>query len=121
MQNAKILLIDRDRSNCQELRAVLEPAGYQIRQEYDGITALVEIDRDRPDLIISGMDLPRLGGLKLVRAIKDHDETKAVPVIFLTKHSDAKSMIEGINAGAKYYVTKPFENDELLSKVKKAL
>lgn len=121
MQNAKILLIDHDRSHCHALRSCLEPAGYTINEQYDGVAALVDIDRDRPDLIIAELDLPRLGGLKLVRAIKGHDDTKAVPVIFLTKRSDAKSMIEGINAGAKCYVTKPFENEELLSKVKKAL
>ena len=59
--------------------------------------------------------------MTFVKAIKGHTRTKPVPVIFLTAKNDPKTMIAGINLGARFYVTKPFQIDELLAKVKKAL
>ena len=65
--------------------------------------------------------MPNLDGLTLAKAIKAYKDTKSIPLIFLTAKGDTMSMIEGINVGAKYYVTKPFQMDDLLSKVEKVL
>ena len=59
--------------------------------------------------------------MTFVRAIKSHRETRHIPVIFLTAKSDSRSVVEGINLGAKFYITKPFSIDDLLSKVQRAL
>src|SRR6185312_14932928 len=62
-----------------------------------------------------------LDGMGFVKAIKGHNQTQKIPVIFLTAKTDPRSMIDGINVGARFYVTKPFQIDDLLAKVQKAL
>ena len=65
--------------------------------------------------------MPMLDGLTMVDAIKKHRGTEDIPVIFLTAKATPKDVIEGINVGAKYYITKPFKIDELLSKIRRIL
>ena len=93
---------------------------YDVSEAAD-VDGLRKIDESPPELIIADVMMPNLDGLTLVKALKNHNETKSVPVIFLTAKGDARSMIEGINVGAKYYVTKPFQMDDLLGKVGKVL
>jgi DNA-binding response OmpR family regulator len=75
----------------------------------------------RPDIMICDMMMPNLDGLEFVKAVKAHSDTQRIPVIFLTAKTDPRSMIDGINVGARFYVTKPFAIDDLLSKVRRAL
>jgi DNA-binding response OmpR family regulator len=65
--------------------------------------------------------MPNLDGVEFVRAIKANQNTQKIPVIFLTAKTDPRSMIEGINVGARFYVTKPFQIDDLVVKIKRAL
>ena len=103
------------------LERALKAQGFQVEVAKDGLEGLVKIDRIKPDLIIADIMMPRLDGLTFARAIKAHDETKTIPIIFLTARGDPRSMIEGINGGARFYLTKPFSIEDLVSKVKKAL
>jgi DNA-binding response OmpR family regulator len=90
-------------------------------QATDGVKGLTALEEIEPDLIICDIMMPRLDGMTFVKAIKRNAGTRSVPVIFLTAKNDPRSVVEGINVGAKYYVTKPFALDELLSKIQKAL
>jgi DNA-binding response OmpR family regulator len=65
--------------------------------------------------------MPNLDGVEFVKAIKANPVTQKIPVIFLTAKTDPRSMIEGINVGARFYVTKPFQIDDLLAKIRRAL
>jgi DNA-binding response OmpR family regulator len=116
-----ILIIEDDASVRTLLEKSLGAKGYATISCGDGLEGLTELERSRPDLIIVDIMMPRLDGMTFVKAIKGNDRTKPIPVIFLTAKNDPKSMIQGINLGAKYYVTKPFALDELMSKVAKAL
>ncbi len=116
-----ILIIEDDVSVRTLLSKSLSAKGFTVRVCVDGLEGLTELERQRPDLIIVDIMMPRLDGMTFVRAIKGNEKTSPIPVIFLTAKNDPKSMIEGINLGAKYYVTKPFQLEELLSKVGKAL
>lgn len=117
----QIVVIDDDAADRGRVQEFLQAQGFEVRAFDDGVRALVEIDASQPGLILLEMDLPRLGGVDLARAIRAHAETRHIPVMFLSKKTDPRSMIEGINVGAKSYMTKPFEADDLLSKVKKAI
>jgi DNA-binding response OmpR family regulator len=117
----KILIIEDDVSVRTLLSKTLSAKGFVVSVCMDGLEGLTELERSRPDLIIVDIMMPRLDGITFVKAIKGNDRTSPIPVIFLTAKNDPKSMIEGINLGAKYYITKPFQLDELLSKVGKAL
>jgi DNA-binding response OmpR family regulator len=116
-----ILVIEDEPAVQTLLRKQLTANGYQVTVAADGLDGLMKLETIRPDLVISDVMMPNLDGIEFVRAIKQHQETQRIPVIFLTAKSDPRSMIEGINVGARFYVTKPFQIDDLLSKVKRAL
>ena len=121
MANETILVIEDDPSVRTLLTKALAGKGYKVETSEDGLAGLTRLESLRPDLIIVDIMMPRLDGMTFVRAIKGHDHTKQLPVIFLTAKNDPKTMIQGINLGARFYVTKPFQIDELLAKVQKAL
>jgi CheY-like chemotaxis protein len=73
------------------------------------------------DLIVTDVMMPQMDGLTLSKELKKDPHLSRIPVVMLTAKSGAASMIEGINAGARHYVTKPFKPDDLLAKAKKAL
>ncbi len=74
-----------------------------------------------PDLIVTDVMMPRMDGVSLAKEIKKHPQLARLPVVMLTAKARPTDMIEGINAGARSYVTKPFKADDLIAKVKKAL
>lgn len=117
----KILVIEDDASVRTLLSKSLGARGYTVETCDDGLAGLTALEKSRPDLIIVDIMMPRLDGMTFVKAIKGHQVTKPIPVIFLTANNDPKTMIAGINLGAKHYVTKPFQLDELLNKVSKAI
>ncbi|MBX3247653.1 MAG: response regulator [Myxococcales bacterium] len=89
----------------------------------DGMEALVWL-RDSgtvPDLVLSDVMMPRLDGLALAQRLKQDPKLSRVPVIFLTAKGTPKDVIAGIQAGARHYLTKPFQREELLEKVSKVL
>jgi DNA-binding response OmpR family regulator len=120
-EGKSILVIEDDPSVQTLVRKALGMYGFTVTLADDGLDGLMKLEKLRPDLIIADMMMPRLDGMAFVKAIKGRGETRSIPVIFLTAKSDPKSMIEGINVGARYYVTKPFQIEDLVSKVQKAL
>ncbi len=87
----------------------------------DGLDGLMKLEQLKPDLIVCDVMMPNLDGMEFVKAIKGHDGTQKIPIIFLTAKTDPRSMIDGINVGARFYVTKPFQLDDLLGKISRAL
>lgn len=117
----QILVIEDDASVRTLLDKSLRARGYDVVTCDDGLAGLTLLERLVPDLIIVDIMMPRLDGMTFVKAIKGNEHTKPIPVIFLTANNDPRTMIAGINLGAKHYVTKPFQLDELLGKVAKVL
>jgi len=103
------------------LKKQLAANGFQVTVAGDGLDGLMKLENMKPDLIICDLMMPNLDGMGFVKAIKGHNQTQKIPVIFLTAKTDPRSMIDGINVGARFYVTKPFQIDDLLAKVQKAL
>jgi DNA-binding response OmpR family regulator len=120
-QQSHILVIEDDVAVRTLLEKSLTAKGYRVTLARDGLEGLTYLESGRPDIIVVDIMMPRVDGMTFVRAIKGHSETKPIPVIFLTAKNDPRSMIEGINVGAKFYVTKPFQMDELVTKIEKAL
>ena len=90
---------------------------YEVQDAADGLQALLKTNQNKFDLIITDITMPNLDGFKLAKALKNREETKNIPIIFLTAKSDPQSVIEGINVGAKKYLNKPLSNEELLTTV----
>ena len=121
MSGQTILIIEDDPSVRALVQKALSAKGFVVEAAEDGLEGLKHLESHSPDLIIVDIMMPRLDGMTFVKAIKKHGDTKPIPVIFLTAKNDPKTMIEGINVGARFYITKPFQLDELISKVDKAL
>jgi DNA-binding response OmpR family regulator len=122
MADAKRILVIEDDTHAREMVArLLTKNGYDVKEAENGLEALRALETFQAQLIIADVIMPELDGLTFVKALKNRRETKAIPVIFLTAKSDPLSMIEGINVGAKFYITKPFQIEDVLSKVNKVL
>lgn len=115
------MIIEDDPSVRTLLDKALTAKGYRVSLVSDGLEGLTSLETQTPDLLIVDIMMPRLDGMTFVKAIKANPSTAEMPVIFLTAKNDPRSMIDGINVGAKFYVTKPFQIDELIRKIEKAM
>lgn len=120
-QRSTILVVEDDETLRKMLVRILSELG-TVREARDGVEALALASDDPvPRLIVTDVMMPRMDGLELARRLKATPRTSHVPIVMLTAKSGAKDLIEGVNAGARVYVTKPFKVDDLKSKAKKAM
>jgi DNA-binding response OmpR family regulator len=117
----RVLVVEDDIALVALVSRALSSQGYEVETARDGLEGLTKLDQAPPHLLIIDVMMPQLDGMTFVRAIKAHRETRHIPVIFVTARSDSRSVVEGINLGAKFYITKPFSIDDLLTKVQRAL
>ncbi len=99
----------------------LEKASYHVRWGENGREALELVEQDPPDLIISDIEMPEMTGYELCRSVKNDSRLKRIPFILLSTLSSPEDIIEGLQAGADNYVTKPYESEYLLGRVKSLL
>jgi two-component system response regulator MprA len=113
----KILVVDDERAVRDSLRRALELEGYEIELAGDGREALYRLDTDsQPDAVILDVLMPGLDGLEVCRRIRANGNS--VPVLMLTARDAVENRVEGLDAGADDYVTKPFALEELLARVR---
>ena len=111
---AKTVLIADDDPDIQQLVALrLQRAGYRTILADDGQAALDLALADPPDLAVVDWSMPRLDGIALTRALREHAQTAGVPVLLLTAHAQADDARIGYDAGADAYVQKPFPAETL--------
>lgn len=116
-----ILIVDDDLALLNMIETMLSQIG-KVTRATDGMEALELIQRGlRPDVIVTDLMMPRVDGIKLCEQVKKNPQTSKIPVIMLTAKGTPRNVIEGINVGARHYITKPFKTEELVSKVKKSL
>ena len=118
---ARVLVVEDDPGTQSLLQKQLESTGFRVTIAGNGLQGLMQLEQAVPDVIICDMNMPELDGVGFVRAIKAKNETRKIPVIFLTASNDPRHMVDGINVGARFYLTKPFEMDELIAKIKRVL
>lgn len=116
------VLVIEDEPAIQELITVnLQIAGYRVLQALDGNQAQTHIRAALPDLILLDWMLPGASGLRLARDLRATDRTRGIPLIMLTAKGSEEDKVEGLEAGADDYVTKPFSPRELLARIKALL
>lgn len=118
---ARVLVVEDDAGTQTLLRKQLTAKGFEVRVAVNGLDGLMQLEQAMPDVIVCDMNMPELDGVGFVRAIKAKNETRKIPVIFLTASNDPRHMVDGINVGARFYLTKPFELNELIWKINRVL
>ena len=113
-----ILLVDDNPNNLSVLSQTLKTAGYKVRIAVDGEDALSQVARIRPELILLDVQMPKVDGFEACRRLQANPETEGIPIIFMTALSDTGNKVKGLSLGAVDYITKPFEHEEVLARVK---
>ena len=114
----KILLVDDSKTELHVLSELLTKKGYQVRTAENGEEALRRLQEDKPDLILMDVVMPGQNGFQLTRAITRDPQYATVPVIICTSKNQETDRVWGMRQGAKDYVVKPVNPEELLSKIK---
>ncbi len=113
-----VLIIDDVPENIQLAANILDKAGYEIAFASDGKSALTQVKHIAADLILLDIMMPETDGFTVCRQLKNDPETADIPVIFLTAMSEHESIVRGFEVGGVDYITKPFNDKELLARVK---
>jgi DNA-binding response OmpR family regulator len=118
MGQKKILVVDDEVDLVETIRFPLESEGFTVLVSYNGEDALNQARTENPDLILLDIMLPKLDGYKVCRLLKFDERYRNIPIIMLTARVQEKDKTIGMETGADEYITKPFDMDELLEKVK---
>jgi two-component system alkaline phosphatase synthesis response regulator PhoP len=117
----RILVVDDDKEIARLLRAYLEQAGFQVLVAYDGETALHALRRERPDLIVLDLMLPDRDGWEITRLVRGDPTVASTPIVMLTARVEDTDKVVGLELGADDYVTKPFNPQVVIARVRAVL
>jgi two-component system, OmpR family, response regulator MprA len=115
----RVLVVDDDRAVRDSLRRSLEFNGYTVLQAADGAEALIAVGAEHPDVIVMDVMMPRLDGIEATRALRAGGND--VPILVLTARDAVGDRVDGLDAGADDYLTKPFALEELLARLRALL
>jgi DNA-binding NtrC family response regulator len=118
---AKILVVDDKPSNVKALWVKLTKEGYDVVVASNGAEALTHVETDSPDLVLLDVMMPGMNGYEACRHIKARETKDFLPVILVTAKTETEDLVEGFEAGADDYVTKPFKPVELIARVQAML
>lgn len=117
MGNSTIMVVDDNPTNLRVLIDYLEESGYETMVAPSGERAIQQLEHAQPDLILLDIMMPGLDGFETCKVFKDDKESKNIPVIFMTALSDTEKKLKGFNMGAVDYITKPFQQEEVLARI----
>jgi CheY-like chemotaxis protein len=117
----KVLLIEDDMTVRENTAEILELSGYNVNTASDGIKGVEAAKIIKPDIIVCDIMMPELDGYGVLEELSENPETQFIPFIFLTAKTDHKDIRKGMDMGADDYLTKPFEEDELISAIESRL
>lgn len=117
----RILCVDDEFFNIKLLEAILEPQGYEVIGAANGREALERLQEMPIDLVLLDVMMPEMNGFEVCRQIKENETLRDIPVVIISALAARKDRIEGIEAGADDYLTKPFDSAEVLARVKMLL
>ncbi len=116
--NTYILIVEDSKTQAEQLKYILEANGYSTEIAVNGLEALNKIRDSEPTIVISDILMPQMDGYDLCKKIKADDSLRDIPFILLTSLSDPEDVIKGLQAGADNFITKPYNEDFLISRVR---
>ena len=121
-EDNSVLIVNDEPDQLTLMGSLLRKAGYSVLTAVDGLEGLTLARRERPDLVISDVSMPRMNGLEFCREIRADSELKTVPILLVTAlQKDTESAVAGLQAGADDYLEIPFDSARLVAKVSRLL
>jgi DNA-binding response OmpR family regulator len=120
-QKKKILIVDDERDIVKAVMIRLQGAGYEVVTAFDGAQGVFMAHKEKPDLIILDIRMPAGNGFSVAQRLKRSMHTFTIPVIFLTGSPEKNAEEKAMALGARFYIKKPYDPEELLDAVKRAL
>jgi len=117
----KILVVEDSRTQAEMLKNILETHGYSVTLAENGKAALDTLLSDQPDVIISDVVMPVMDGYEFCRTVKNDERYRHIPVILLTMLTDSRDVIYAMVSGADNFITKPYQGEYLISRLKKVI
>jgi twitching motility two-component system response regulator PilH len=120
-KDAAVLIVDDSRTMVRALQLILEREGYLTYSAADGVQAIALTKRQRPDVVLMDVVMPNMNGFEATRALVNNPETASIPVIMMSGTEQVSDRVWGIRLGAKGFLAKPINKDELLTKVRSVI
>jgi len=120
-QKKKILIVDDERDIVKVLVIRLESSGYEVIAAFDGAQGVFMAHKEQPDLIILDIRMPAGDGFSVAERLKRSTHTWTIPIIFLTGSPEREAEGKAMDLGARFFIKKPYDPEELLDAVKRAL
>lgn len=117
-ESGLILVVDDSPINLSILSHSLKRAGFKVAVETDGQSAIEQVNYNPPDLILLDIKMPGLDGFETCRQLKFNSITKDIPIIFMTALAESEDKVQGLSMGAVDYITKPFQHQEVIARVR---
>jgi twitching motility two-component system response regulator PilH len=114
----KVLIVDDSAVDRGNLERIVTNAGHTAILAESGLQAIERAKRDKPDIILMDVNMPEMDGFAATRKLKGDDETKAIPIVFVTSKNQKADMAWGQMLGAKGYVGKPYSKEQILEQLK---
>ncbi len=110
----KVLIVEDSKTQAERLRSILEDNGYEVAAAVNGKDALSKINQFKPDLLISDIVMPEMNGYELCRSVRKDPQYKNLTLILLSTLSEVEDIVTGLESGANYIISKPYNDDYLL-------
>lgn len=117
----KILIADDSKLIRKIIEGSLTKEGFDVFEAENGQIAVKIALKEQPDIILLDYMMPEMNGLEVCRILKDHEETKEIPIFILSAHRDEEVFLGAMDIGIKGYITKPFNIKEVIEKIKLAI
>ena len=117
----KILVIEDEPHIIKLVTFILESNGYEVMQAFVGSEGIEKARKEKPDMIVLDIMMPGMDGFEVARVLTKDPKTNSIPILMLSSKAQFEDKMTGLDSGALDYITKPFEKEELLLKVKECL
>jgi DNA-binding response OmpR family regulator len=118
-EKAKVLVADDERELTEMVETLLVGEGFSVIKAFDGREAVETAKKESPDIILLDIGMPKMDGLKVCETLRKEPAHRSLAILMLTAKSTESDIVGALQSGADDYIAKPFENEELLAKIRK--
>jgi len=117
----RVAVIDDDPDMVKVIRVMLGVMGFDVLEAFSGLKGYAMVKREMPDAVLLDIMMPDIDGFEVLRKLKLDQQTRDIPVVFVSARTGREHVERGLSLGAQGYITKPFRPDQLIGKIKEVL